>query len=144
MATNLVYRNTDSQNRVEDLGETIAPGAPVLSAAGLPAVAVTGSADYTVTESAPEGSVYNWSFTRPAGGASLVGQEVTLAFDGTWEFETADITGVTASTAHGTAVYITDAGALTATEGTNTLFGYVDLPPQYDRSRGFTPIRIGA
>ena len=44
MATNLVYRNDDANNRVEDLGLTLAPGEPVLSTAGLPAVTVTASA----------------------------------------------------------------------------------------------------
>ena len=48
MALNLVYRNTDSQNRVEDLGKTLAPGKPAVSKAGLPVVTVTGSGHYTV------------------------------------------------------------------------------------------------
>lgn len=141
MATNLVYRNTDSQNRVEDLEATLAPGTAVVSTAGLPAVTVTGSADYVRSEVIPGVGTLSGI---AAGGVGLVGQEVTLAFDGTWEFPTADVAGVTATTEQGTAVYITTAGALTATEGTNTLFGYVDVPPGYDRARGFTPIRIGA
>lgn len=140
MATNLVYRNADSQNRVEDLGATIAPGTPVISKAGLPAVAVTGSADYTKTATVGEVTVSG----IPAGGVGLKGREVTLAFDGTWEFPTANITGVTASTAQGTAIYITSGGTLTNSSSGNTAFGYVDVPPGYDRSRGFTPIRIGA
>lgn len=138
MASNLVYRNSDSQNRVEDLGKTLAPGAPAISKAGLPVVAVTGSADYTVTEVVPGlGSISG----IPAGGVGLRDQEVTLAFDGTWEFP---VTGATAATAQGTKVYITTAGELTTTAGSNTEYGYVDYSTDYDRSRGLVPVRIGA
>lgn len=138
MATNLVYRNSDSQNRVEDLGATIAPGTPVLSKAGLPAVAVTGSADYTKTE-----SEYGMTVTFPAGGVGLKNQEVTLAFDGTWEFD--DITGADEDTAQGAAVYIDSSGDLTTSSGGGAVeFGYVDWSPGYDKSRGFVPVRIGA
>lgn len=145
MATNLVYRNTDSQNRVQDLGVTLAPGTPVLSAEILPAVAVTGSADYTTSE-----SVYGMTLSGiPAGGVGLEAQEVTLAFDGTWEFAEGDITGVTAAgMAQGDAIYATGATAgsatLTNVSTSNTLFGYVDIPKDYDTSRGMVPIRIGA
>lgn len=137
MALNLVYRNTDSQNRVEDLGKTLAPGAPAVSKAGLPVVAITGSADYTRTE-----QVFQYTVSGiPAGGVGLRAQEVTLAFDGTWEFE---VTGATAASAQGTKVYITAAGALTTTQGSNTEYGYIDWSTDYDRTRGLTPVRIGA
>lgn len=144
MATNLVYRNTDSQNRVEDLGATLAPGTPVVSEAGLAAVTVTGSADYTVSEVIPGAGTLSGI---PAGGVGLKDQEVTLAFDGTWEFlasEFADTAPDPEAVAQGTAVYITSGGDLTTTEGANTAFGYVDVPPDYDRTRGFVPVRIGA
>ena len=138
MALNLVYRNTDSQNRVEDLGKTLAPGAPAISKAGLPVVAVTGSGDYTISEVIPGvGTVSG----IPAGGVGLRGQEVTLAFDGTWEFA---VTGATAATAQGVKVYLTAAGALTTTAASNTEYGYVDWSTDYDRTRGLTPVRIGA
>lgn len=137
MATNLVYRNTDSQNRVEDLGKTLAPGTPALSKAGLPVVAVTGSADYTRSEVLADGSTLSGI---PAGGVGLEGQEVTLAFDGTWEFE---VDGATASTAQGTEVFIDDATNELSLTGTDT-FGYVDWTPDYDRTRGLIPVRIGA
>lgn len=143
MATNLVYRNIDSKNRVEDLGKTLAPGAPAVSLAGLPVVAVTGSADYTVTEQVDS----NISITGiPAGGVGLEDQEVTLAFDGTWEFDAAAFGGTlpSANVAQGDSVYITAGGDLTTTEGSNTPFGYFDYPKDYDATRGFLPIRIGA
>lgn len=141
MATNLVYRNDDSNNRVEDLGATLAPGKAVISKSGAPAVTVTGSADYTIT--VPVNGAGNLSGVR-RGGVGLIGQEVTLAFDGTWEFPTSSISGVTGTTAQGTKVYLTAGGALTATATSNTLFGTVDIPPGYDRARGFTPIKVGA
>lgn len=140
MATNLVFRNDDKNNRVEVLAATHAPGTPVISLSGEPAVTVTGSGDYSISETYPGIGTLSGI---PAGGVGLEGKEVTLAFDGTWEFETADITGVTSSTANGTKVYITSANALTATAGSNTLFGTVDYPKDYDKSRGFTPIKIG-
>lgn len=139
MATNLVYRNTDSQNRVEDLGKTLAPGTPALSKAGLPVVAITGSADYTTSEIIPG---FGTISGIPAGGVGLVDQEVTLAFDGTFEFE---VDGATTSTAQGTEVFIDDAtNALTLTSAGAESYGYVDWSTDYDRSRGLTPVRIGA
>jgi len=141
MATNLVYRNTDAKNRVEDLGATLAPGVARLSKADLPVVTITGSADYVKSETI-DGMTLSGI---PAGGIGLTAQQVTLAFDGTWEFAEASVAGVSAaSMTQGTAVYLTVANALTSTEGTNTLFGYVDVPPDYDRTRGMVPIRIGA
>lgn len=144
MATNLVYRNTDSQNRVETLAATYAPGAPVVSLGGLPAVTVTGSGDYTQSETIPGVGTLSGI---PAGGVGLDGKEVTLAFDGTWEFDkdawasdTLPTTGIT----QGAKVYITSGGDLTTTVGSNTLFGYFDYPKDYDTTRGFLPIRIGA
>ena len=138
MALNLVYRNTDSQNRVEDLGKTLAPGAPTTSKGRLPVVAVTGSGDYTTSEVIPGvGTVSG----IPAGGVGLRGQEVSLAFDGTWEFA---VTGATAATAQGVRVYLTAAGALTTTAASNTEYGCVDWSTDYDRTRGLTPVRIGA
>lgn len=141
MAKNLVYRNIDSKNRVRDLGKTLAPGKPVLDEAGLPAVTVTASADYQITETFGPYTISGIS----RGGASLKEQEVTLAYDGTWEFPEGDIAGLTAANAQNDAkVYITTAGALTSTVGTNTLFGRVDYPHDYDRTRGLIPVQIGA
>lgn len=138
MALNLVYRNIDSKNRVEDLGKTLAPGVPELNKAGLPVVTITGSADYTISVPGPSGTTISGI---PRGGVGLTGQQVTLACDGTWEFP---VTGATAATAQGTKVYLTAAGALTTTSASNTEYGYVDWPPTYDRTRGVVPVRIGA
>lgn len=146
MAENLVYRNDDKNNRVEDLGITLAPGQPVLTKDGRPAVTLNATADYRITKQLDDlYSDVEVTVTYGRGGASLEGQEVTLAQDGTWEFPTSGITGVTASTAQGTKVYIVAATRkLTNVATDNTLFGTVDYPPTYNRARGFTPIRIGA
>lgn len=143
MATNLVYRNDNKQNRVEVLPDTHGSGEPVLSLAGLPAVTVTGSGDYTRSE-VIEG-VGTLSGIA-AGGVGLEGKEVTLAFDGTWEFDAEAFGGTLPTTGidQGDEVYITAAGQLTNTAGSNTVFGYYDYPKEYDRTRGFLPIRIGA
>lgn len=138
MAKNLVFRNTDSQNRVEDLGKTLAPGVPVLNKAGIPCNTVTGSADYTETD-----TQFGMTLSGiPAGGIGLRGQEVTLADDGTWEYP---VTGGSATTAQGTKVHLVVASnTLTLTAGSNPEFGYIDWPTDYDRTRGVLPVRIGA
>lgn len=138
MATNLVYRNTDAKNRVRDLGETLAPGTPVTAPDGRAAVAVTGSADYTTSEVIPGVGTLSGI---PAGGASLEEQEVTLAFDGTWEFDAEVFGGTLPTVAQDDEIYITANGEL-ATSGT-TVFGTVDYPTDYDTTRGFIPVRIG-
>ena len=138
MATNLVYRNTDAYNRVETLAATYASGVPVLSLGGKPAVTVTASGDHTRSEVIPG---YGTLSGIADGGVGLVGKQVTLAFDGTWEFT--GITGVTTSAAQGTVVYITSGGSLTGTASGNTRFGTVDYPVDYDKTRGPVPVKIG-
>ena len=143
MATNLVFRNTDSQNRVDTLAATHAPGDPVLASNGSPAVAVTGSGDYVTSEVIPGVGTLSGI---PSGGVGLEGKEVSLAFDGTWEFDAAAFGGTlpTANVDEGDPVYITSAGALTNTAESNTKFGSYNYPKDYDTSRGFLPVRIGA
>ena len=138
MATNLVYRNTDAYNRVETLAATYASGVPVLSLGGKPAVTVTASGDHTRSEVIPG---YGTLSGIADGGVGLVGKQVTLAFDGTWEFT--GITGVTTSATQGTVVYITSGGSLTGTASGNTRFGTVDYPVDYDKTRGPVPVKIG-
>lgn len=144
MATNLVYMGTPADNRVETLAATYGSGVPVLSLGGLPAVTLTGSGDYTKTETI---AGYGTLSGIPAGGVGLAGKEVTLAFNGTFEFDKdawASNTLPTTGISQGAKVYITSGGDLTTTEGSNTLFGYFDYPKDYDTTRGFLPVRIGA
>lgn len=142
MATNLVFKNDNKQNRVVTLAATYGPGVPVI-ANGSPAVTVTGSGDYTKSEVIP--GVGTLSGVA-AGGVGLAGKEVSVAFSGTWEFPVADITGIAsvAAAVNGGTVYITSANALTTTAGTNLKFGTVDFPKEYDKTRGLVPIKIGA
>lgn len=148
MAKNLVYRNDDKNNRVEDLGRTIAPGSPVLSKAGTPAVAVTGSADYVAPSyTLPGGGTVS---NVPWGGQGLKDKEVTLAFDGTWEFLASEFDGSTPdpdNLAQGTAInYVVADNKLTTAAIASGIvaFGTVDFPPDYDKSRGYVPVKIGA
>jgi len=140
MATNLVFKGDNKQNRTETLAATYAPGVPVLSLSGQPAVTVTGSGDYVKSEVIPGGGTISGI---PAGGVGLTGKQVTLAFSGTWEFPASSITGITAASAQGTKVYITSGGQLTGTATSNTLYGTVDFPVDYDKTRGFVPVKIG-
>lgn len=144
MATNLVYRNTDSQNRVEALAATHGSGRPVISLAGLAAVTVTASGDSVISDST---SFPPYTISGiPNGGVGLTGKEVTLAFDGTWEWPASEMTGLTTATTQGTAVnFVTATGVLTnAAVATGTVaYGYVDYPKDYDKTRGFVPVRIG-
>ena len=141
MATNLVFKNDNKQNRVVTLAATYGPGVPVI-ANGSPAVTVTGSGDYTKSETiAGVGTLSGVA----AGGVGLAGKEVSVAFSGTWEFPVTDITGLTsvAAATNGDVIYITSANALTTTEGSNLKFGTVDFPKDYDKTRGLVPIKIG-
>lgn len=142
MATNLVFKNDNKQNRVVTLAATYGPGVPVI-ANGSPAVTVTGSGDYTKSEVIP--GVGTLSGVA-AGGVGLAGKEVSVAFSGTWEFPVAGITGIAsvAAAVNGGTVYITSANALTTTAGANLKFGTVDFPKEYDKTRGLVPIKIGA
>lgn len=147
MATNLVYRNTDSQNRVETLAETYQPGRPVMTLDGRAAVTVTASGDAT-TNDATSFPPYTISGI-PNGGVGLVGKQVTLAEDGTWEWpasEFDDTPPVPASMTQGTLInFRTASGKLTTSGVTSGVvpFGAIDIPPDYDRTRGYVPVRIG-
>lgn len=144
MALNLVYRNDNKENRVETLAATYDSGRPVISLAGLPAVTVTASGDHTTSETI---AGFGTLSGIPNGGVGLVGKQVTLAFDGTWEWPASEITGITAASAQGTLVnYVAATGVLTnaAVSGSTVVaYGYVDFPPDYDKTRGYVPVRIG-
>lgn len=148
MATNLVYRNTDAKNRVQTLAATYQAGVPVISLDSLPAVTVTASGDAT-TSDAVSFPPYTISGILN-GGVGLVGKQVTLAFDGTWEFLASEFDGtaptVTTIT-NGTAInFKTSNGKLTtaAVAAGIVAFGTVDFPPDYDKTRGYLPVKIGA
>jgi len=148
MATNQIYAGTTERYRERALSTivqptstptTIQPGVPVAFTDG-PAVSLTASGNATVTQTTglPTGLS---SITYANGGAGNAADAATFAFDGTWEFA---VTGALTTTASGVKVYITTAGALTLTVGTNVAFGYTDYPVDYAKVAGRAPVRIGA
>lgn len=153
MATNLVFRNADSQNRWDDIGRTVRSGDPVISTWG-PAVAVTSSGDAVSTEilATPIGGTGSAIQITglPEGGVGNEGKEFAAAVDGTWEFPVDSFGGTSpdlATITAGTEVnYDTGSNELTldAVGGDVVEFGKVDFPKNYDKTRGFLPVRIGA
>ena len=148
MANNLVYRNDDEKNRVQTLAATYGPGQPVISLDSKPAVTVTGSGDYVLPN---ETSFYAPATISgvPAGGVGLTGKQVTLAFDGTWEFLASGFDTTPpdpTSIVNGTAInFKTSNGKLTtaAVTGGIVAWGTVDFPPGYNKTRGFVPVKVG-
>lgn len=145
MALNKVFKETEERNRDRALATitfpstpptTIQPGVPVKFADG-GAVSLTASGNATKTQSLPGGV----SVTYPNGGVGNLAGTASFAHDGTWEFTVA---GATTTTASGVEVFITTAGALTLTVGTNSHYGWTDYPRDYFKRTGIAPVRIGA
>lgn len=149
MSLNIVYKYDERKTRVRTLTDSEVEGTPVLDPTDQrPAVVVTPSGDLTKTVTSSDvplgGGVT--SITYKNGGVGLVGKEVVLAYDGTFEFEDVVSSGTTpapTSTTLGTAVYITSAGALTLASSGNTAYGRVDYPTDYNKRAGILPVRIG-
>lgn len=139
MALNKIFQSTQSEHRARVVPEGTKSGDPLLIG-DRPAVALTDRGDGTreATGALPVNIV---SLEYKSGGASLQPDQASVAFDGTWEFE---VTGAAVSTAQDVAVYITGAGALTLTQGSNTLYGHTDYPESYLKVAGRAPVRIGA
>lgn len=121
MALNMVHKYTKTE--VWEVGTNIAPGVavvavPATGGAPIPAVTITGSGDYTKSE-----TVGPYTISGPAGGVGLKPTKATVAIDGAYRFPVA---GASAATAGNTLVYRTSAGALTLTAGSNVPFGRVD------------------
>lgn len=152
MATNLVFRNIDSKNRWDDIGRTVQSGDPVISTWG-PAVAVTASGDATSSEviaSSYDGTGTPFTLSGiPVGGVGNEGTEYAAAIDGTWEFLATDFEGTApdpATITKGTEINYDEAEnkLTTAAVGSGVVpFGKVDFPKDYDKTRGYVPVRIG-
>lgn len=150
MALNKIFASTQELHRDRELSlitspspapASIQPGVPVVIGSR-PAVSITASGNATKTEASnlPAG-ITSITYQNGGVGNSASPASATFAFDGTFEFA---VTGATTSTASEVAVYITTAGALTLTEGTNVLFGYTDYPEGYRKEAGRAPVKIGA
>lgn len=152
MATNLVFRNIDSKNRWDDIGRTVQSGDPVISTWG-PAVAVTASGNATASEeiaASYDGTGVPFVLSGiPDGGVGNEGTEYSSAIDGTWEFLATDFNGTAPDP-----LTITKGTAINYHEASNKLttaavasgivaYGEVDFPKDYDKTRGFVPVRIG-
>ena len=136
MALNKIFAETQGKNREVPVAAGTKPGVPLL-VEGRPAVTLTAEPTATATSELSDGT----SITYPIGGVGNAEGYASVAFDGTFEFAVA---GATSTTKSEVAVYITSAGALTLTEGTNTLFGHTDYPRDYVKEAGRAPVRIGA
>lgn len=119
---------------------TIGPDVPVISIGDQPGVTATGTGDYLKSETVGPFTISG----IPAGGVGLVGKEVSVYVDGTFEL---DVTGALTTTPQNTLVYaVVAAGAITSltlTVGTNKLFGKTNLPADYVRVAGVLPVQIG-
>lgn len=150
MTLKIVYKYDERKTRVRTLANTVNENTPVLDPTdSRPAVTITRSGDATTTITSADvplgGGVT--SITYKNGGVGLEGKEVTLAYDGTFEFDGVVSSGTTpapTSTPNGTAVFITSAGALTLASSGNTAYGHVDYPLDYFKVAGVLPIRIGS
>lgn len=137
MATNKVFAETESKNRERQVPAGTQPGTPLIINAR-PAVTLTARGDATKTSALPGGH----SITFNNGGVGNLPDSASVAFDGTWLFE--GVAGVTATTGQDVPVYITTAGGLTLTVGTNTLYGHTDYPRDFAKATGRAAVRIGA
>lgn len=150
MARNEIYKYTEKLTRVRTLGATVDSGVPLLDPLdSRPAVSLTASGDFAKTVTSANiplgGGVTSLTYTD--GGAGLIGKETTLAYDGTWEFAGVVSTGTTpvpTTTAGGTKVYITSGLALTLVSTSNTFYGTIDYPIDYNKRAGIVPVRVGS
>lgn len=125
MALNVIYSDIESEHRPMLVGNDVAPGTPLIIG-GRPVVTITGSGDYTNGLTTTGNTVIDQMLEvgEGNGGTSLAADQATVSPTGTYAF---DVTGATDATTPGTVVYLTGAGALTLTEGSNTKFGIVEF-----------------
>lgn len=151
MATNQIFPANPERIRDRLLSTVTAPSAPSTIQSGVPvlfaeggAVSTTASGNSTVSVTA-NGTNTNLpspltAYTYKNGGVGNTSGSASFAFDGTWLFP---VTGALTTTASGVEVYITTAGALTLTVGSNTHYGWTDYPRSFNKVAGFAPVRIG-
>lgn len=138
MSTNVVFAPDGRNNRARVVPSGTKSGDPLL-VDGRPAVALTDRGDgYRAVSPLPVG--YK-GLEVASGGASLKSDQATVAFDGSY---LVPVTGATTTTGNDVKVYITSAGALTLTAGSNTEFGKTDYPEGFFKEAGFAVVRIGA
>ena len=140
MALNVIFSDIRSERRARPVGNNVAPGTPLING-GQPAVTLTGSRDYAGNAISVTGNGETIVIAGGRGGESLPDDDyATITFSGTYTFPVA---GASTATEPGTLVYIETDGALTLTEGTNTLFGRVEFWRGKDSATD-TAVTIGA
>lgn len=154
MALNKIFAGSQEKNRDIPLTDvfapasttTIQPGVPVAIGGALatarPAVSLTASGNGTVTQTTNLPSdITSVTYKNGGVGNSSSPASATFAFDGSYEFP---VTGATTSTGNGVPVYITTAGVLTLTVGSNLLYGTTDFPKGYTKTNARAVVKIGA
>jgi len=134
------FASTDRLRENWDVVAEVAEGTAILDPSNRPGVAYTPSGGHTISKTIAGITVSGFI----DGGASLLPLKVTAATDGTWEFP---VTGATKATANGTKVYAVVAAGritgLTLTATSNTFFGVVNNPAEYDAAGAFACVKIG-
>jgi len=118
-----IFSDVESERRVITVPTNTAPRTALLFG-GRPMVTITGSGDHEKETTITAGDTEIVITQSNSGGVGLGPLQATATPNGTWGF---DVTGASAATAPGTAVYITSGGVLTLTSSGNTLFGIVDF-----------------
>ena len=141
MALNRIFAGDDRTNEFQVVPAATKAGTPLIikekSAVTLTNRGDVASESLTINDVSGSRTVI---FSR--GGVGLADDEASVAYTGTYLFP---VTGATAGdTATNTKVYITSAGALTLTVGTNTLYGVVYRPKDWTNIAGSLPVKIGS
>lgn len=124
MALNVIFSDVESERRAVPVGNDVAPGTAIIQG-GRPAVTITGSRDYDGNSVSVTANGVTTVLAGGRGGQSLPADNYAMvSYTGTYAF---DVTGATAATAPGTAVYLASDGTLTTTAGSNTKFGVVEF-----------------
>ena len=153
MALNKIYKGNDEKNRDIPLAEIFAPSAPASIQPGTPvaigtalatsrpAVSITASGNGTITQTTGLPSdVTSVTYKNGGVGNSASPASATFAFDGSYEFP---VVGALTSTGNGVPVYITTAGGLTLTVGSNLLYGWTDYPKGFTKTAARAVVKVG-
>lgn len=149
MALNKIFASTQEKHRDVPLADvtrpnapsSIQPGVPVLIASR-PAISLTASGNATKTQTTNlAAGVTSITFENGGVGNSENPASATFAFDGTFEVA---VTGAGTTTKNGIPIYITSAGALTTTAGSDILWGYTDYPKGFVKESGRAAVKVGA